>query len=173
MKIVSCDPGRHADAILAIYNEAILNSTALYDYRPRTPQMIEAWFKAKAAGNFPVIGAEDESGTLLGFGTFGKFRDWPAYKYTVEHSVYVEKRFRGRGIGRILLGEVIAAAQARGCHVLIGVIDGLNAPSLALHREFGFVPCATVKEAGFKFGRWLDVEFHQLILPTPSDPVDG
>lgn len=94
------DIGReHLGAILAIFNEAILNSTALYEYKPRTLQSMEAWFDAKEKGNFPVIGIVDEAGTLLAFGSYGAFRPYPAFHHTVEHSVYVEKTHRGRGTG--------------------------------------------------------------------------
>jgi L-amino acid N-acyltransferase YncA len=173
MRIVRCDPQRHADAILAIFNDAILNSTALYDYKPRTTEMMAAWFEAKAKGNFPVIGIENDSGELMGFGSYGTFRAFPAYKYTVEHSVYVDARFRGQGIGKRLLQEIITAAQAQDYHVLVGVIDSANAVSIHLHESFGFTHCGTVRQAGFKFNRWLDVAFYQLILAIPSQPHDG
>ena len=172
MKIIRCDPG-HSDAILAIFNDAILNSTALYDYKPRTPEMMRTWFEAKAKGNYPVIGAVNDAGELLGFASYGPFRAWPAYKYSVEHSVYVDARFRGRGLGKALLREVIAAATAQDYHMLIGGIDAANAVSIALHLKSGFTHCASIKQAGFKFGRWLDLEFYQLLLPTPAEPKDG
>ena len=98
------------------------------------------------------------------------FRAWAAYKYSVEHSVYVETRFRRRGIGRRLLSELIAAAKARGYHLLIGGIDATNAESIRLHDRLGFVHCGTFRQVGFKFGRWLDLAFYQLTLPTPAAP---
>ena len=173
MKVVQCERGRHAEAILAIFNDAIVNSTALYDYKPRTTEMMAAWFDAKAKGKFPVIGIESTSGELMGFGSYGTFRAWPAYKYSVEHSVYVDARFRGQGVGKRLLQEVISAAEKQGYHILVGVIDASNAVSIRLHERLGFNHCGTIREAGFKFGRWLDVSFYQLILSTPSSPVDG
>jgi len=172
MKIIRCDP-THAEAILTIFNEAIANSTALYDYKPRTPAMMQAWFEAKTKGNHPVIGAINDEGTLMGFASYGTFRAWPAYKYSVEHSVYVDTRFRGQGLGKALLREVIAAATAQDYHLLIGGIDAANTVSISLHRSLGFSHCASIKQAGFKFGRWLDLEFYQLILPSPAMPVDG
>ncbi|HVU16196.1 MAG TPA: GNAT family N-acetyltransferase [Candidatus Didemnitutus sp.] len=172
MTIISCDL-RHAPAILDILNDAIVNSTALYDYHPRTPAMMQAWYEAKARGRFPVIGATDDDGTLMGFSSYGTFRAWPAYKYSVEHSVYVDARFRGRGLGRRLLQEAITAATAQDYHMMIGGIDADNATSISLHRQLGFTHCASIKQAGFKFGRWLDLEFYQLILPSPARPVDG
>jgi L-amino acid N-acyltransferase len=173
MQIVPCTHDRHADAILAIFNDAILNSTALYDYKPRTQKMMNAWFEAKAKGNFPIIGVENESGELMGFGSYGTFRAFPAYKYTVEHSVYVDARFRGHGIGKRLLQEVIATAQRQDYHVLVGAIDASNAVSIRLHESLGFAPCGTIRQAGFKFNRWLDLVFYQLVLVTPTEPRDG
>jgi phosphinothricin acetyltransferase len=162
-----------ANAILAILNEAIANSTALYDYRPRTPEMMETWFDAKERGGYPVIGAESDDGTLMGFASYGPFRAWPAYKYSVEHSVYVERRFRGRGVGTFLMTALVAFAVEQDYHVMIGGIDAANTPSVRLHKSLGFSHCATIRQVGFKFGRWLDLEFYQLLLQTPSRPTDG
>lgn len=173
MQVIDCEEKRHGAAILAIFNDAILNSTALYDYKPRTMQMMAAWFETKAKGKFPVIGIEDESGDLIGFASYGTFRAFPAYKYTVEHSVYVDARFRGRGIGKRLLTEIIGPAERQGYHVLVGAIDAANAASIALHEGLGFQRCGTIRQAGFKFGRWLDLVFYERILDTPSDPRDG
>jgi phosphinothricin acetyltransferase len=173
MQIIECDERRHSEAILHILNEAIATSTALYDYQPRTPGMMAGWFEAKRKGDYPVIGVEDPSGQLLGFASYGAFRAWPAYKYSVEHSVYVDSRFRGRGVGRLLLEKIVEAARTRDYHVLIGGIDRANKASIALHEKLGFVHCATIQQVGFKFGRWLDLSFYQLILPTPLHPLDG
>lgn len=172
MKTIRCDDSL-SEQILSIFNDAILNSTALYDYKPRTPEMMKTWFEAKQRGNFPVIGMVDDGGELLGFGSYGTFRAWPAYKYSVEHSIYVEKRFRGQGIGARLLEEIIHAARSQSYHVLIGGIDSQNAASIRLHRRFGFQHAGTIRQVGFKFGRWLDLDFYQLILETPAQPVDG
>lgn len=159
--------------MLSILNEAILTSTALYDYQPRTSEMMSAWFAAKEAGRFPVIGVESEDGELMGFASYGTFRAWPAYKYSVEHSVYVDSKFRGRWIARVLMLRLIELARAQDLHTLIGVIDAENSASLALHERLGFIRCGKIQQAGFKFGRWLDVEFHQLLLSTPACPEDG
>jgi len=87
MRLVACSYAAQGPAILEILNDAIVTSTALYDYHPRAPESMFAWFAAKDAGRFPVIGAVDEAERLLGFATYGTFRAWPAYKYSVEHSV--------------------------------------------------------------------------------------
>ena len=173
MKFVDCTLERHGAAILEIYNEAIVNSTALYDYKTRSADSMVAWFKDKESGRYPVIGAESDDGALLGFATYGMWRVRPAYKYTVEHSLYVHKTCRGRGIGDALLRAIVEAAKEQGYHVLVGGIDAENAASIKLHLKHGFVHSGTVKQSGFKFGRWLDVSFYQLTLPTPDNPVDG
>ena len=173
MKLVTGARQRHASAILAIFNEAIANSTALYDYQLRTEADMEAWFDGKQRKNYPVICAENDSGELMGFASYGQFRERPAYKYTVEHSVYVDARFRGLGVGRTLLEATIEAAEGQGYHVLVGGIDASNAVSIKLHESLGFTSCGIVRQAGFKFGRWLDLAFYQLILKTPAKPVDG
>jgi phosphinothricin acetyltransferase len=173
MKIVACEAARHSAPILAIFNDAIANSTALYDYRPRTPESMAGWFDAKARGRYPVIGIENDAGELMGFASYGAFRAWPAYKYSIEHSIYIDARFRGQGLGRVLLKEIIAAAEKQDYHVMIGGIDAANAVSIKLHESLGFTHAGTIRHAGFKFGRWLDLAFYQLILRTPATPVDG
>ena len=173
MKRVECLPDRHASAILAILNEAILTSTALYDYRPRTPEAMQAWFAAKAQGRYPVIGVEDGGGALMGFASYGPFRAYPAFKYTVEHSVYVDARFRGRGVGRALLQALVQRAKEQDFHVMVGAIDATNTASRTLHEQLGFTGCGMIRQAGFKFGTWLDLVFYQLLLDTPAAPVDG
>jgi len=173
MQAVHCSRERHGQAVLDIFNDAIANSTALYDYRPRTAQNIDDWFAAKERGSFPVLGFEDKEGKLLAFGSYGHFRAFPAYKYTVEHSIYVQRDHRGQGLGEALMRELITAARAADMHVMIGGIDMGNAASIALHEKLGFVHAGTIRQAGFKFGRWLDLGFYQLTLDTPRDPVDG
>jgi L-amino acid N-acyltransferase YncA len=163
----------HADAILEILNDAILHTTALYDYRPRPPESMRTWFDAKDRGGFPVLGLVDDDGKLLGFASYGTFRAWPAYKYTVEHSIYVAAAWRGQGLGKVLLREIISHARAQNYHVLVGAIDSENAISIRLHQQFGFEYAGTIRQVGFKFGRWLDAEFYQLILETPAQPVEG
>ena len=172
MTFTRCDSS-FAEQILAIFNEAILNSTALYDYKPRTPESMQAWFENKKKGGFPVIGAVEDSGELVGFGSYGTFRSWPAYKYSVEHSIYVAVKHRGKGLGKLLLQQIIASAREQNYHVIIGAIDSQNQVSIRLHQQLGFQHAGTIRHAGFKFGRWLDLEFYQLLLDTPARPVDG
>lgn len=173
MKLVACTHERHAAAIVAIFNEAITTSTALFDYEPRPAASMVPWFETKVRLGFPVVGLENDAGDLLGFASFGTFRAWPAYKYTVEHSVYVHTAHRGQGVGRVLMRELIAQAQQRDYHLLIGGIEASNRASIALHETLGFTHAGTIAQAGFKFGRWLDLSFYQLVLPTPAEPRDG
>ena len=173
MKLVACEERRHSAAILDILNEAIANSVALYDYEPRTMASMATWFAGKGLRNYPVIGAENDAGVLMGFASYGQFRERPAYKYTVEHSVYVDTRFRGQGIGRALLSAAVVQAVQQDYHVMVGGIDASNSVSIKLHESLGFTYCGTVKQCGFKFGRWLDLVLYQKILATPAAPVDG
>jgi L-amino acid N-acyltransferase len=172
MEVIQCSAKLHAPAVLEILNEAIAHSTALYEYQPRTPQNIRAWFAEKQAARYPVIGME-QAGVLLGFATYGSFRPRAAYKYTVEHSVYVHRDHRGRGIGMALMLELIAVARQQQYHMLVGGIDVSNDASARLHERLGFTHAGTIRQAAFKFGRWLDLGFYQLILETPANPVDG
>ncbi len=149
--------------ILAIYNEVIRNSTAVYAEAELTPADGAAWFEAKTARGYPFIVARDQSG-ILGFGAFGEFRAWPCYRYSVEHSVHVRADRRGRGVGRALVRDLIAKARDMGKHVMIAGIDADNAASIALHESLGFVAVGHFREVGFKFGRWLDLKFMQRVI---------
>ncbi|MGI4938662.1 MAG: GNAT family N-acetyltransferase, partial [Janthinobacterium lividum] len=154
---VVCTHARHASAILAIFNDAIANSTALYDYHARTPENMISWFQAKAERNFPVIGIEDEHGQLLGFASYAGFRPHAAYKYTIEHSVYVQRDQRRKGVALALMTQLIELARQQDYHVMIGAIDADNRASIALHEALGFTYTGTIRQAGFKFGRWVDL----------------
>ena len=163
MIVRAANPERDGDAILAIVNDAILNTTAWYEYEPWGAARLTSWFEAKRAGRWPLLVAE-AAGEALGFASFGPFRDRPAYARTVEHSVYVAATARGRGIGRLLLDSVIAEARARELHAMIGGIDAANEGSLAFHRAAGFVEAGRMREVGWKFDRWLDLIFMQKLL---------
>lgn len=158
--------------ILDIFNHAILNSTALYDYKERTMQTMNSWFADKQCSNSPIIGAFDIENQLLGFATYGSFRVRPAYKYTIEHSVYVRADKRGLGLGKVLLKAIIEKAVEQNFHVLVGVIDASNQISIKLHEKEGFRLIGVMPQVGFKFGKWLDAAFYQLILNTPEHPID-
>lgn len=173
LRLVECTYERHANAILAIFNDAILTSTALYVYEPRDLAFMENWFLAKRNDGFPIVGIEAENGELMGFASYGAFRAWPAFKYSVEHSVYIASSHRGKGLGEALMRALIERARHAQVHILVGGIDAANSGSIAMHQKLGFHHAGTIKEAGFKFGRWLDLAFYQLVLDTPAQPVDG
>jgi L-amino acid N-acyltransferase YncA len=160
------------EAILEIYNDAILNTTAVYDYEPHTLEMRKQWFRIKEAQGYPVFVAED-NGRVVGFSSIGPWRAWAAYKYSVENSIYVAADQRGKGIGKKLLEPLIEAAKELDLHAIIAGIDATNEVSIKLHRSFGFTEAGQFKQVGFKFGRWLDLTFMQLLLKTPEQPVDG
>ena len=150
-------------AILDIINDNILHSTALYDYEPRNLAAQISIFDDKLKKGFPVIVAT-QNNELLGFGYYSEFRFREAYKYTVEHSVYAKKEAIGKGVGNLLITELIMLAKKQKLHTMIGVIDSENESSIAFHQKFGFEIVGTIKDSGFKFERWLHSVFMQLIL---------
>jgi len=149
--------------ILDIVNHSILHTTANYSYEIQNLEVQTKWFEDKKLKNLPVIVA-DLDGEVVGFGSYGQFREKIGYQYTVEHSVYVVDNVIGKGIGSKLLTELIRLAKAQGYHVMIGAIDADNAGSIAFHEKFGFIATGTIREVGYKFDHWLDLVFMQLIL---------
>jgi L-amino acid N-acyltransferase len=159
--------------ILEIYNHVILNTTAVYAYEPHTLEMRMDWFESKVRDGYPLFVAED-AGRVVGLSTYGPFRAWPAYKYTVENSVYVAADRRGKGIARLLMSPLIVAACVQGYHAIIASVDAMNEPSLRLHRSLGFEEVAHFRQVSYKFGRWLDLKFLELLLPdSPAQPMEG
>ncbi len=150
-------------AILAIYNEVIANTTAVYDYEPHTLEMRRQWFQLKKEQGFPVFVAT-ENERIVGLSSIGPFRAWAAYKYSVENSIYVAADARGKGIGKLLMPPIIEAARSMKMHTILAGIDAGNASSIHLHQQFGFKEVAHFKEVGWKFDKWLDLKFLQLIL---------
>jgi phosphinothricin acetyltransferase len=156
---------READlaAMLAIYNDAVLTTTAVYDYKPRSDEQQTAWFAAKREQGLPILVADD-GGAIAGFASYGPFRPWPAYLHSVENSLYVAPDRRGQGIGSQLLPALIQRAAERALHTMIAGIDAANDASLRLHAKFGFERVAQFREVGWKFECWLDLAFLQLML---------
>ena len=150
-------------AILEIINYNILNSTAIYDYTIRTFEQQKLILEDKIAKGFPVIVAEID-GVVAGFGMYSEFRFREAYRFTVEHSVYVKQEDHGQGIGKVLLKELIGLAKEQKLHTMIAVIDEENQSSIEFHEKFGFKTVGIIKESGYKFDRWLHSVFMQLIL---------
>ncbi len=149
--------------MLEIYNEIIANTTAVFQYDAHTLESRKEWFTKKQEEGFPVFVAEEDD-SIVGFSTIGSFRNWQAYKYSVENSVYVKAGERGKGIGKLLLQPLIDAAKKLEMHTIIAGIDAANEASLQLHKSFGFTEVAHFKEVGYKFGRWLDLKFLQLMV---------
>lgn len=181
-------PARPADlpAVLAIFNDLIATSTAVYTETPVSLSERTEWFASRVAGGFPVLVAEGmadggassaplaekpyqqmtdtsiSSPAILGYASFGPFRgSWPGYRQTVEHSVHVRAGERGRGIGSALIRALLDEARARDVHVMVGAIDAENKGSLRLHARLGFVETGRMPQVGRKFGRWLDLVFMQ------------
>lgn len=150
-------------AILEIINYNILNSTALYDYNIRTLDQQKAIFEDKLAKNFPII-VVVENEIVVGFGYYSEFRFREAYKFTVEHSVYAHQNHQGKGIGKLLLTELIRLAKIQNLHTMIGVIDSENVGSINFHEKFGFDKVGFIKDSGYKFDRWLHSVFMQIML---------
>lgn len=150
--------------ILAIYNDAVENTTAIWNETLVDLDNRRAWLRARLAQGYPVLVAIDD-GAVLGYASFGDWRAFDGYRHTVEHSVYVGANTRGRGVGRALLTALIPRAAALGKHVLVAGIEAGNQPSIRLHEQLGFMRTGLMPEVGIKFGRWLDLQFMQLILP--------
>jgi L-amino acid N-acyltransferase len=146
--------------LVAIYNDVIATSTAIYSYLPVTLEERREWWRARTAQGYPVLVARDAHG-VAGFATFGDFRAWPGYRFTVEHSVHVRADGRGRGTGTLLVQALLARAAALGKHVMIAGVDAVNAASIRFHERLGFEKSGHLREVGYKFDRWLDLVFLQ------------
>ena len=156
--------------LLAIYNDVIATSTAVYADRPSTLEERAEWLEARRKRGYPVLVAT-EGDHVLGFSSFGDWRGaWSGYRHTVEHSVHVRADARGGGVGRQLVEALFPLASAMNMHVMIGAIDAANEGSLRFHERLGFQRAAHFKEVGHKFGRWLDLVFVQRFLDAPGGP---
>ncbi|HFE6105356.1 TPA: N-acetyltransferase family protein [Staphylococcus aureus] len=161
--MIRCAKKEDLNAILAIYNDAIINTTAVYTYKPQTIDERIAWFETKQRNHEPIFVFE-ENGSVLGFATFGSFRPWPAYQYTIEHYIYVDASARGKGIASQLLQRLIVEAKAKGYRTLVAGIDASNEASIKLHQKFNFKHAGTLTNVGYKFDYWLDLAFYELDL---------
>jgi phosphinothricin acetyltransferase len=150
--------------ILEIYNDAVLHTTASYDYQPRTLDHRRAWFDDHQRSNYPVFVAVTPDGRVVGWSALNRYHDRIGYQFTAENSVYVAADWRGRGLGKQLLAPVIEAARVRGIHAIIAAIDASNDVSVRLHAGFGFQTVGHFKQVGYKFDRWLDVIYMELLL---------
>ncbi|EJL93758.1 GNAT family N-acetyltransferase [Pantoea sp. GM01] len=157
---------RDAEVIAEIYNDAVLNTTAIWN--DKTVDFVNRikWISERHAAGFPVIVAVNEMDAVLGYASYGDWRPWDGYRYTVEHSVYVHNSARGSGAGTALMQELIRLATEQGKHVMVAGIESENVASIALHKKLGFAEAGRMAEVGTKFGRWLDLTFMQLFLNT-------
>ena len=151
-----------AEAIRAIYNLEVLESTVTFDLVPRTHDDQRAWLAAHSGAHPAVVAVDGDQ--IVGFGSLSPYKDRPAYATTVEDSVYVDRHWRGKGVGRLLLDELLELATTHGFHAVIARIVGDHDASIALHQRCGFTFVGVEKEVGRKFGRWLDVVELQRLL---------
>jgi phosphinothricin acetyltransferase len=149
--------------IVAIYNEVIATSTAVFSDRPVTVGDRLAWLRSRLASGQPVLVAR-ESGAVLGFASYGDFRSWPGYASTVEHSVHVAAAARRRGIGRRLVEEILIRARTAGKHAVVAGVDAANEASLRLHEQLGFERVGHMPEIARKFDRWVDLVLMEIRL---------
>lgn len=159
------------EAITAIHNDAVLNTTAIWNEEAVTVEDRAAWLGDRQQKGYPVIVAVDESG-VLGYATFGDWRPHSGYRHTVEHSVYVRDGQRGRGIGKALMIELIHRARTLGNHVMVAAIESSNTGSIIMHKRLDFMQVGRMPQVGTKFDRWLDLTFLQLVLdqrPFPDE----
>ena len=151
------------EGLAAIYNEVIASSTAVFSYLPVSVDERRRWWQARTTQGYPVLIAHDAHG-VAGFGSFGDFRAWPGYRFTVEHTLHVRADARGRGLGTQMLQALVQRARALGKHVMVAGVDAGNAASIRLHERCGFAQAGRLREVGYKFDRWLDLVFLQRAL---------
>jgi phosphinothricin acetyltransferase len=150
-------------AVTSIYNEVIASSTAVYSDRPVDVADRHAWWAARVAQGYPVLVADTDGG-VIGFSTFGDFRAWPGYRFSVEHTVHVAVGQRGGGVGRALVEALFPIAASLGKHVMLAGVDAENAASIRFHQRLGFEQTGRLRQVGFKFNRYLDLVFLQRFL---------
>jgi phosphinothricin acetyltransferase len=155
------------DAITAIYNEVVTTSTAIYNDCPTTCDERLAWWRSRREQGYPVLVAA-EGTSIIGFATFGDFRPWPGYRFTVEGTIHIRSSSRGQGVGTGLLKILLHRAKALGKHSMIAGVDSENKASLRFLERFGFERVAYLREVGFKFGRFLDLIFLQYWMSAPA-----
>ena len=146
--------------LVAIYNDVIATSTAVYSSTPVTLEDRRQWWRARLAAGYPVLVAVDGSG-VAGFSTFGDFRTWPGYRFTVEHTVHVRADRRDSGVGTKLMEALFPRAAALGKHMMIAGVDAANTASIRFHERLGFQQAGCLREVGYKFDKWLDLVFLQ------------
>lgn len=149
--------------ILEIMNEIILNSLAMYDIDPKAESDVEQWLSTKNKNKFPVIVLTSED-KVIGYATYDQFRPRQGYKSTIEHSVHLNKSYRGKGLGKSLLKEIIEYATKEGYFNMIGGMDKTNTKSIELHKKLGFKKVGEIPFVARKFDRWLTLELYSKLL---------
>ena len=161
---------RDLPGIRDIYNDAVLNTTAIWNEQPVDLANRQAWFDSRQAQRYPILVASDDSGEVLGYASFGDWRPFEGFRHTVEHSVYVRADQRGKGLGPLLMRALIERAGTCDKHVMVAAIESGNRASIALHERLGFTVNGQMPQVGIKFGRWLDLTFMQLIVNPGAPP---
>ncbi len=156
--------------VLAIYNDAVLNTTAIWNEQPVDLANRQAWFDGRQAQGYPIIVAVDEAGEVAGYASFGDWRAFEGFRHTVEHSVYIRADQRGHGLGPKLMEALVKRARQCGKHVMVAAIESGNGASIRLHEKLGFRVTGEMPQVGVKFGRWLDLTFMQLVLNPGAVP---
>ena len=152
------------EALLEIYNHEVVYGVSTLDINPRTFEQWSEWYENHNIKNHPLIVAVDE-GTVTGYATLSSYRQKEAYASTVELSIYVHPEHRGKGVGSVLMSEIIAMAKEdETVHTVVSVITSGNAASERLHNKFGFIFSGTIREVGMKFGNYLDISNYYLIV---------
>lgn len=154
-------------AILAIYNEAVLTTTATYDYEPRTLRQRQAWFDDHRKSGHPIFVATEGS-HIVGWASLSRYHDRVGFRFTTENAIYIAPPHQGRGLGKRLLQALMDSARQIGLHAIIAAIDSENEASIRLHLTFGFEKVGQFKRVGYKFNRWLDVIYMEYLLPVPK-----
>jgi L-amino acid N-acyltransferase YncA len=171
MQICDANTG-DVEGIRAIYNDAVTNTTAIWNEVRVDAANRAAWLADRQRAGYPVLVAIDDNQTVAGYASFGDWRAFDGYRHTVEHSVYVRQDCQGAGIGKALMVALIERARAIGKHVMVAGIEAKNVGSIELHKKLGFEQVGLLTEVGTKFGQWLDLAFLQLKLDSRTDP-DG
>ncbi|MEG1041122.1 MAG: N-acetyltransferase family protein [Pseudomonas sp.] len=154
-----------------IYNDAVLNTTAIWNEQPVDLANRQAWFDARQAQRYPILVIVDAAAEqVLGYASFGDWRPFEGFRHTVEHSVYIRADQRGNGLAPKLMQALIERARACHKHVMVAAIESGNSASIRLHERLGFTLNGQMPQVGVKFGRWLDLTFMQLILNPGAQP---
>lgn len=167
-----CDASeKDLPGILEIYNEAVLSGTAVTNEKTVDLENRQQWFDSLKQQGFPVLVAVNDDGQVLAYATYGPWRPFDGFRFTVEHRVYVKEDQRGGGIGRAITRELIERARDAGMHAMIAAIESENRPSVHMHQQLGFIHVGQLRQVGRKFDRWLDITLMQLTI-NPRTPTD-